>query len=68
MSAIIVATIEPINVDIVKLDDGSDYPQRDCPIYATLRDGVIRHVTDEVFWRKDGTSFPVDYSCTPVYE
>jgi nitrogen fixation negative regulator NifL len=51
-----------------KRPDGSTYPQTDCPIYATLRDGVIRHVTDEVFWRRDGTSFPVDYSCTPVYE
>jgi signal transduction histidine kinase len=25
-------------------------------------------VTDEVFWRKDGTSFPVEYSSTPIYE
>ena len=48
--------------------DGSAYPQGECPIYATLRDRVVRRVTDEVFWRKDGTSFPVDYSCTPVYE
>jgi signal transduction histidine kinase len=23
-------------------------------------------VTDEVFWRKDGSSFPVEYICTPV--
>ena len=46
--------------------DGTPYPQCECPIYATLRDGVARRVKDEVFWRKDGTSFPVDYSCTPI--
>lgn len=42
--------------------DGSAYPQEECPIYATFHDGVSRHVADEVFWRQDGTSFPVEYS------
>ena len=48
--------------------DGSAYPRCECPIHATLRDNVIRRVTDEVFWRKDGTSFDVEYTCRPVYE
>ena len=48
--------------------DGSAYPQGECHIYETLRDRAVRRVADEVFWRKDGTSFAVDYSCTPVYE
>ena len=51
-----------------KRPDGSVYPIGECPIYATLHDRVVRHVTNEVFWRKDGTSFDVDYNCTPVYE
>jgi PAS domain S-box-containing protein len=42
--------------------DGTPYPQSECPIHATLKDGQIRHVRDEVFWRKDGTSFPVEYT------
>ena len=46
--------------------DGTVYPVSECPIYATLRDGVVRHVTDEVFWRKNRTSFPVEYTSTPV--
>jgi PAS domain S-box-containing protein len=46
--------------------DGAAYPQSECLIYATLRDGVVRRVTDEVFWRKDGSSFAVEYLCTPV--
>src|ERR1022692_113789 len=48
--------------------DGAAYPQSECFIYATLRDGVVRRVTDEVFWRKDGSSFAVEYVCTPVYD
>ena len=47
-------------------EDGSPYPQAECPIYATLRDGMARHVQDEVFWRKDGSSFPVEYISTPM--
>ena len=46
--------------------NGDHYPQRDCPIYAALKDGEIHHVTDEVFWRKDGSSFPVHYT-TPRF-
>ncbi len=46
--------------------DHSHYPREECPIYRTLRDGVPRNVSDEVFWRKDGTSFPVEYSTSPL--
>lgn len=46
--------------------DGSLYPSSDCLIYATLRSGSTCHVEDEVFWRKDGTSFHVAYTSTPM--
>ncbi|HEY0791871.1 MAG TPA: PAS domain S-box protein, partial [Chthoniobacterales bacterium] len=46
--------------------DGTPYPQRECHIYETLRDGMPRRIKDELFWRKDGTSFPVEYVTTPV--
>jgi PAS domain S-box-containing protein len=46
--------------------DGSNYPQGECPIYATLTTGVAQRVDNEVFWRKDGTSIPVEYMTTPV--
>ncbi|HWB60748.1 MAG TPA: PAS domain S-box protein [Chthoniobacteraceae bacterium] len=46
--------------------DGTPYPQAECPIHATLQDGRVRYVGDEVFWRKDGTCFPVEYTCTPL--
>jgi PAS domain S-box-containing protein len=46
--------------------DGSPYSFLDCPIYAAFKKGEVYKVTDEVFWRKDGTSFPVDYTSTPI--
>ncbi|WP_394131368.1 sigma-54 interaction domain-containing protein [Shewanella maritima] len=48
--------------------DGSHYPQEDCPIYNTLNDGIAREISRDVFWRKDGSSFPVHYTSTPVYK
>lgn len=48
--------------------DGSEYPAHECNIYATMQDGQSRHITHEVFWRKDGTCFPVEYTSTPVYK
>jgi PAS domain S-box-containing protein len=48
--------------------DGSPYPEPECPIYAACRDGAVHHVRDEVFWKKDGTSFSVAYTSTPIVE
>lgn len=48
--------------------DGRPYPACECKIYATAQDGKVRRVFDEVFWRKDGTFFPVEYTSTPVYQ
>jgi PAS domain S-box-containing protein len=48
--------------------DGAPYPREDCHIYAAFQDGEVHHVTDEVFWRKDGTSFPVEYVSTPIQD
>jgi len=47
--------------------DGSVYPEKDCPIYSAITDGAVHHnVSNEVFWKKDKTSFPVEYTSTPV--
>ena len=48
--------------------DGRPYPVSECPVHATLQEGTTRRVADEVYWRKDGTSFPVEYSATPIEE
>ena len=41
--------------------DGTPYPLEECPIYVGFQKGEGVHRDDEVFWRKDGTSFPVEY-------
>ena len=46
--------------------DGLHYPAEDCPIYAALHDGLIHHEQEEVFWRKDGSNFSVEYTSTPM--
>jgi PAS domain S-box-containing protein len=48
--------------------DGSPYPEEDCPIHATIGAGEDRSSDSEVFWRKDGTRFPVEYTSTPIRE
>lgn len=40
----------------------------ECPIMLTLQDGVTRSMADEVFWRKDGTSFFVNYRIAPLLD
>ncbi|TLY21775.1 MAG: PAS domain S-box protein [Nitrospirae bacterium] len=49
--------------------DGAPHPEEECPIQAAFKkDGVVHRVADEVFWRRDGTSFPVEYVSTPIRE
>jgi PAS domain S-box-containing protein len=46
--------------------DGSPYPLDDCPMHASLLDGTIHHSDLDVYWRKDGSCFPVEYTSTPI--
>jgi len=46
--------------------DGSPHPPQECPVYRTFRDGKARYIQEDLFWRKDGSSFPVEYSSTPL--
>ncbi|MGV7220756.1 MAG: sigma 54-interacting transcriptional regulator [Nitrospinales bacterium] len=48
--------------------NGKAYPREECPIYAAFHDGQVHQISNEVFWRKDGTSFPVEYVSTPIRE
>ena len=40
----------------------------DCPIYNAFRQGDSCRIDSEVFWRQDGSSFPVEYSSYPVFD
>lgn len=46
--------------------DGTHYHSKDCKVYCSYREGKGAHVDDEVFWRADGTSFPVEYWAQPI--
>jgi PAS domain S-box-containing protein len=47
---------------------GEPCPQEECPIYAAYRDGNVHRGTDEVFWRRDGTSIPIEFVSSPIIE
>jgi methyl-accepting chemotaxis protein len=47
-------------------EDGSAYPKHECPMYLTYTDGADYQITNEMLWRKDGSSFPVEYTSMPI--
>jgi PAS domain S-box-containing protein len=48
--------------------DGTPYPVEQCPTWLSIQDGQTRHVDDELFWRRDGSSFTVEYVTAAVRE
>lgn len=46
--------------------DGTPHREEDCLIYMAYRDGQVHFNTEDVFWCKNGTSFPVEYVSTPI--
>ncbi|WP_333835454.1 sigma 54-interacting transcriptional regulator [Acinetobacter schindleri] len=47
-------------------EDGRHYPVEQCPIYAAVHDGVVHEGIQEIFWRVDGSYFPVEFTSTPI--
>jgi len=46
--------------------DGRPLAEEDCPVCAPLAGRPSKPLAEYFFWRKDGTSFPVEYTCTPI--
>jgi len=46
--------------------NGTAYPAQDCPCLQAALTGRPAEVSGEVFWRADGTSFPVEYRAAPL--
>ncbi len=46
--------------------DGSFYPVEECPIYNVAKGGAAAHIEDELFYRIDGSSIPVEYWVYPI--
>jgi len=48
--------------------DGSPYRDTDCPIYNAFRRGLPCRIDTDVFWRRDGSALPVEYSSHPILD
>jgi len=48
--------------------DGSAYPDSACPIFRAFRRGQPCRIDTEVFWRRDGSAVPVEYSSHPILD
>jgi PAS domain S-box-containing protein len=49
-------------------EDRSPYPEEECPIARSMRTGEAAKVDSEVLWRKDGSSFAVEYGSSPIVD
>jgi PAS domain S-box-containing protein len=48
--------------------DGTPYPVEECPVMRSISAGAVSRMRQDLYWRKDGTSFPVEYTSTPIVE
>ena len=48
--------------------DRSHYPEHLCPIFNAFREALPCRIDTELFWRKNGSAFAVEYSSYPIVE
>jgi two-component system cell cycle sensor histidine kinase/response regulator CckA len=59
----------PIHALVYGADDAARAPSDEsAAILSTAREGRVHRVAETLFWRSDGSSFPVDYVCTPIVQ
>ena len=46
--------------------DGTKYPAEECPLFKAAMEGGELRVEEDLFWRRDGSSFPVEYESHPL--
>ncbi len=46
--------------------DGSPFPKSECHVHQSVLESQVTHTDEEVYWRSDGTSFPVEYWSHPM--
>ncbi len=49
-------------------EDGTEFPHEECPIYGTFTRGEQVHCEEELFWRKDGSSFYAEAWSHPMVD
>ncbi|WP_017811441.1 PAS domain-containing hybrid sensor histidine kinase/response regulator [Paenibacillus shenyangensis] len=47
---------------------GVPYSPEECPICATIRDGIPRSIKEGIFWKKNGSSCLVEYNVNPIID
>ncbi len=47
--------------------DGRPYPVEECKVRSSTLGGRSAHADNEIHWRADGSSFPVEYWSHPIY-
>lgn len=57
---------KPIHVWYHLKEENIGHPSQEYPILIAIKDGQVHTVRNEVFYRKDGTSFYASYISTPV--
>jgi|GEM_PF-880137 len=48
--------------------DGAPHLAHECPIHTSLRDPKRSHLGNDILWRRNNTSFPVEYSSNPIFK
>jgi PAS domain S-box-containing protein len=48
--------------------NGTPLPESDCPLGQAMLRGDPYAITGDTFWRPDGSSFPTEYSATPMFD
>lgn len=48
--------------------DGSEYPIELCPMQLASQQGLTSQIDSDVLWRKNGQSFPVEYTAVPLQQ
>ena len=48
--------------------DGTPYPRDECPVVRALLSGTGVRIDEELYWRQDGTPFPVSLTAFPLRE
>jgi PAS domain S-box-containing protein len=48
--------------------DGAHYPEHLCPIFNAFRKALPCRIDSELFWRRDGSAFAVEYSSYPIVD
>lgn len=48
--------------------DGAHYPEQLCPIFNAFRMALPCRIDTELFWRRNGSAFAVEYSSYPIVD